>query len=298
MNTPRFTILTPTYNRAHTLPALKASLDAQDFRDFEWLVVDDGSTDDTLALLRAWQDGSDFPLRWLCGPNGGKHRALNRGIPEARGAWIFIVDSDDRLPPGALAKAAAAADIADADPKLGGIMGLRHDGAGRLIGEPLPAGLRQRDAAALTFVDGLRGDKAELFKAEVLRKFPFPEFEGEKFITECVVWFRIAAAGYELFLLPEPIYVCDYRPDGLSASSLRLRRANPRGTLLFYAEELALPYPLLSLAREALNYARFEPGCDRAYARERWTALPARAKFLVTALRPAAALARLADGLR
>lgn len=298
MNTPRFTILTPTYNRAHTLSALKASLDAQDFRDFEWLVVDDGSTDDTQALLESWRERVDFPLRWMGGPNGGKHRALNRGIPEARGTWIFIVDSDDRLPPGALAKVAAAADIADADPKVGGIMGLRHDGAGRLIGEPLPAGVRQRDAAALTFVDGLRGDKAELFKAEVLRKFPFPEFEGEKFITECVVWFRIAAAGYELLLLPEPIYLCEYQPDGLSAASVRLRHANPRGTLLFYAEELALPYSLRSLAREALNYGRFEPGCDRDYARERWAALPARAKFLVTVMRPAALLARLADGLR
>lgn len=293
---PLFTILTPTYNRARTLPVLKASLDSQSFSDFEWLIVDDGSVDGTADLVAVWVETSSYPVRVLSCPNGGKHRALNRGIPEAAGSWIFIVDSDDCLPPDALAKIAALIPEADADPGIGGIMGLRYDGDGHRIGENFPPGLRRRDAATLTFVDGLRGDKAEVFKASVLRRFPFPEFQGEKFITECVVWFRIAEAGFDLLLLDEAIYICEYREDGLSAKSLELRLANPCGTLLFYAEELALPYSLCSLFREAVNFVRFSVS-GRGRCRTRPPELPLRTKFLVAFAAPVGVVAAAVDSL-
>lgn len=294
---PLFTILTPTYNRARTLPALKASLDGQTFRGFEWLIVDDGSTDETSALLDSWIGSTAYALRVLRAANGGKHRALNRGIPEALGRWIFIVDSDDWLPPDGLEKIAALAPEAEADERIGGIMGFRVDPGGRKIGEDFPPGLRSRDAAALTFVDGLRGDKAEVFKAEVLRRFPFPEFPGEKFITECVVWFRIAAAGYELLLLRENIYICEYRADGLSAKSLELRLANPCGTLLFYAEELALPYSFAALLREAANYVRFSLLCGRRCAAKP-AKLSARGRVLAALAAPLGLAAACLDALR
>ncbi len=278
------------------LPALKASLDSQSFSDFEWLVVDDGSADDTAELVATWVAGSAYPIRVLSFPNGGKHRALNRGMPEAAGSWIFIVDSDDRLPSDALEKIAALVPEADADPGIGGIMGLRYDGGGRRIGESFPSGLCRRDAATLTFVDGLRGDKAEVFKASVLRRFPFPEFQGEKFITECVVWFRIAAAGFDLLLLDEPIYICEYQKDGLSAKSLELRLSNPCGTLLFYAEELALPYSPFSLFREAVNYVRFSLS-GRKRCRARPPKLPLKAKFLVALAAPAGLAAAVRDSI-
>lgn len=296
---PLFTVLTPAFNRAWTLPGLKDSLDRQEFRDFEWLVVDDGSADGTEALIGEWAGTSSYVMRLLSGPNGGKHRALNRGIPEARGRWIFIVDSDDRLPPDSLALIAALVPEADRDPSIGGIMGLRCDPEGTAIGEDFPPGLVRADAAALTFRDGLRGDKAEVFKADVLRRFPFPEFPGEKFITECVVWFRIAAAGYDLLILPAPIYICEYRSDGLSARSLALRIANPAGTQLFYREELALPYPLRSLFREAVNLVRFRVhGLLAARSLPRFGRLPARALFLIVLASPVGMAAALADLLQ
>lgn len=293
---PLFTVLTATYNRASTLPALKASLDSQTCRDFEWLIVDDGSADGTAALLDSWAGSTAYTLRAFRLVNGGKHRALNRGIPEAAGRWIFIVDSDDWLPPDALAKIAALVPEADADPGIGGIMGLRCDSDGHRIGEGFPPGLRRRDAATLTFVDGLRGDKAEVFKASVLRRFPFPEFQGEKFITECVVWFRIAKAGFDLLLLDEAIYICDYQEDGLSAKSLELRLANPCGTLLFYAEELALPYSFFALFREAVNFVRFSlPGRRRCQTHS--PKLSPKAKFLVVFAAPAGLAAAALDSL-
>jgi glycosyltransferase involved in cell wall biosynthesis len=257
MQTPRFTILTTTYNRAHTLGALAASLEAQTEQDFEWLVVDDGSSDGTGELLKALSLSWGDKLRFEYRTNGGKHRALNYGMSAARGRWIFIVDSDDRLPTDALEKASRLIAEADAEPDCAGIMGLRVDPEGGVLGERLPDDVRFMDAASLTYRRGIRGDKAELFKAEVLRSFPFPEFEGETFITECVVWYRIARSGKTLLVTNDVLYVCDYQGDGLSAKSLELRVRNPEGTLLFYREALDLDIPFPGLLREAINLMRF-----------------------------------------
>lgn len=251
------TIFTPTFNRAASLPALASSIAAQSFPGFEWIVVDDGSTDGTAELLSAWERKGKLPLRVIRVPNGGKHRAINRALQAARGALFFIVDSDDRLPAGAFAAIARAAPGALGDPECGGLMGLKATFDGKVIGERLPAGLSRADALELTYRYGVRGDKAEVLKTEVLRRFPFPEIEGERFITECVVWYRIARAGQSLRLLDEVLYEAEYRPDGLSARSVELRAKNPRGTLLFYRELLEGGLPLAAGLREAANYDRF-----------------------------------------
>lgn len=97
------TIFTPTYNRAYRLPNLYKSLQEQTCKDFEWLVVDDGSTDNTSKLFEQWQaEENSFPIRYFKQPNGGKHRAINRGVKEAKGELFFIVDSDDTLSSNAI----------------------------------------------------------------------------------------------------------------------------------------------------------------------------------------------------
>ena len=96
----RFTVLTPTYNRAHLLERLYRSLCTQTFNDFEWIIVDEGSTDYTKTLVTKWM--CRFPMRYVPKPNGGKHTAVNLGVQEAVGEWILIVDSDDWLLPSAL----------------------------------------------------------------------------------------------------------------------------------------------------------------------------------------------------
>ncbi|HAE23372.1 MAG TPA: glycosyltransferase family 2 protein [Spirochaetaceae bacterium] len=256
MGIPLITVLTPSYNRAHTLGALSDSLLAQSESDFEWLVVDDGSTDGTEALMERLAPQWESRLRYVKKNNGGKHRALNIGIALARGAWQFIVDSDDRLPPGSLAAIKALMPSAAAD-DIVGIMGLRVDPSGAVIGESLPLRASPVDTASLAFVYGVRGDKAEVFKSAILRRYPFPEIEGERFLTESVAWHRMARDGYKFALTNEPLYICEYLAGGLSDKSLELRLKNPIGNELYYREAIELPFPAWRLLREGVNYCRF-----------------------------------------
>ena len=257
MNRPLITVLTATWNRASTLPRLKASLEAQTYSNFEWLIVDDGSTDETIGLIEQWQLDSSLAIILLRRQNGGKHRSVNDGMRAANGRWIFIVDSDDRLPNRAIENITIHLPSIEAIPNVAGLSGLKADFSGQIIGESFPAEMKFCDAISLTYRYGIRADKADVYKKEVLASFPFPEFEGERFLTEAVIWYRIANAGYALLLTNEVLYECEYRGDGLSAHSLELRIANPIGTLLFYKEIVGYDLPYRAKLREASNYMRF-----------------------------------------
>lgn len=212
------TIMTPTYNRAYILPKAYRSLREQSRFDFEWIVVDDGSQDETERLVRGWAaECTDFPIHYCKQPNGGKHRAVNRGVQLARGAWFLILDSDDSLLPQAVERIDAwTAEVAGRD-DLAGVAGLRGNERGVIgsrLSEPY---IEARNSERRRY--GLTGDKAEVYRTEVLRHYPFPEFEGENFIRESVVWDRIACDGYRLRWYNEVIYYCDYIADGLTKNT-------------------------------------------------------------------------------
>ncbi len=252
---PLVTILTPTWNRAACLPALKRSLEVQGCRDFEWLIIDDGSSDETPQLLASWSGATEFPCRFVRTVNGGKHRAINRAMPEVHGEAVFIVDSDDELPPEAMARIAELWPKVRADAGLVGLVGYRAHRGGLRIGAAFPASLDRADSIALHWRYGCRGDKAEVFKRHALLDNPFPEFDRENFLTESVVWNRIAGKG-QLLLEPSTLYLCDYLDDGLSARSLELRVKNPRGAQLYYRELMGSRIPPVPRLRAIANFMR------------------------------------------
>lgn len=94
----KITLFTPTYNRGYIISRLYESIKRQTFRDFEWIIFDDGSTDDTENLVNIWKsENKDFPIIYIKGKNGGKCRATNRALEVARGEIFFTIDSDDYL---------------------------------------------------------------------------------------------------------------------------------------------------------------------------------------------------------
>lgn len=231
------TIFTPTYNRAHTLPRLFASLQQQDNKDFEWLVADDGSTDDTEKLLAEWVEyDNGFPIRYHKLTHGGKQRAVNFGAAQSLGAYFFIVDSDDYLTPDAVSFILESFLHLPKDPSFIGISGLKCDPDGRPLGKGFcpPHGLWVDASNIERKEKGMKADMAEVFFTETLRQYPFPVWKGEDFTPEDVIWDKMALDGYRLRWFNKIIYICEYQRGGLSDSSWRLLRDNPMGFALLF----------------------------------------------------------------
>lgn len=233
------TIFTPIYNRADVLEKLYQSLLRQSDYDFEWLIIDDGSTDSVKKVVQHWivSEEARFPIRFYQQENAGKHRAVNRGTQLAQGKAFFIVDSDDYLTDDAVEMVEKWwKDVAD-DDNYAGVAGLKGDRNGDVIGS-IPLFDLYVDATNLERAKyGLLGDKAEVYKTSVLRKNPFPEFEGENFLTEAVVWDRIAYNHLKIRWFNRVIYLCEYRSDGLTRQGWQIFVNNPIGWGLYIQQK-------------------------------------------------------------
>ncbi len=231
----RITVFTPTYNRGYRIGDLYQSLKQQTFHDFEWIVVDDGSTDHTEELFnRFLSEDCFFPIRYMKQKNGGKHRAINRGVSMAQGELFYIVDSDDYLPDRALEIIDSMEKTIPENEKSGfaGVCGQKGYSEEAPIGKSFDG-----DILDITTLQRPKyhvvGDKAEVIYTHLLRNYPFPEFEGENFVTECVVWDKVAANNYKFRFFNQIVMICEYLPDGLSAQGNSLFEKNPTGWGLY-----------------------------------------------------------------
>lgn len=256
------TIFTPTYNRAYTLPKLYASLLIQTNTDFEWLIVDDGSTDNTEELIRGYMAESKITIRYEKQPNGGKHRAINRGVQLAEGELFFIVDSDDYLTAEAVERMLVYySEINDMDSFVG-VSGIRVYPDGKKVGGEVDYQTLDTNAVDFRFVHRVRGDMSEAYKTKIMKQFPFPEIEAERFCPESLVWNRIAQVG-KLRYNNEGIYVCNYLPDGLTAKITRMRMESPEASLICYSELYAMNIPCVQKMKAVINFWRFAPCSKR-----------------------------------
>ena len=214
------TIFTPTFNRSYCLQNLYESLVNQSNKNFEWIIVDDGSIDSTKELVAKWiVQSSSFVIRYVYQKNGGKHRAINRSVAMAQYDYCFLADSDDFLQNNAVEHIQKWIATIDNDFKYAGVSGLKgYISGGQIGGYPKKKKFqRYVDATNLERRKlNLGGDKAEIYRTEILKKYPFPEFEGENFLTEEVVWDAVARDGYIFRWFNEIIFLCDYIEDGLT----------------------------------------------------------------------------------
>ena len=234
------TIITPTYNRSEKLKILWQSLLNQTNKEFEWLIVDDGSTDNTRELIEQLQSESNFLVRYIYKNNGGKHTALNLGIKTIESDLTFIVDSDDYL------KEDAVDTIIEIHNKYygyneicgysflrafpdGNING-KHFNSSEMIGSYINIRINSHDT---------NSDKAEVFYTRCLKEFPFPEYTGEKFLGEDIVWVRMGRK-YQTVYVNKVIYVGNYLEDGLTKNRRKSNITSPIGCM-HRAEEFLEP---------------------------------------------------------
>ena len=213
----KVTICTPTYNRENCLNRLYESLKTQKCYDFEWVVVDDGSTDNTEILIKEFSEKEhNFPIKYIKKINGGKHTALNVGVNSASGKYFLIVDSDDFLGENAVEMVIEC--FENVPENYAGIAFYKMFVDGKLVGTSFDG--EYIDATSLERPKyNINGDKAEVFFTDVLKKYPFPVFAGERFLPEATVWNRIANDGYKLRWFNKGFYYCEYQPDGLSMTA-------------------------------------------------------------------------------
>lgn len=229
------TVFTPTYNRADKLERLFSSLMKQSDPDFEWLVIDDGSADHTEQLITRLSKGAHFPVRYYRQENGGKHRAYNRALELAAGEWFFCVDSDDRLAGNALKTLRAYLENCDAQI----VAAYKSDANGTMLSGAFPSGVRRGSLYDLEHRCRCTGEFTLVFQTAYASRFPFPTFEGERFMTESVVYDRMAkdeTAGF----LPAVITVCEYQADGLTGNIQKSMKENPAGFCLYFMQRIDL----------------------------------------------------------
>ena len=244
----KITIFTPTYNRAYLLERLYRSIQRQTFRNFEWLIVDDGSKDNTAELVASFaEEENDFPIRYYAKENGGKSRAVNFGLDLAEGELFFIMDSDDYLTDDALEKIAYWENTIQDKSAFCGVAGNRGTTETETPNDPLPRAFM--DCSVLEKYTGntaLLGEHAEALYTDVFKRFKYPEFSGEKYVTPCVAFDRMAAAGYKTRYFQDIIWVCNYLDDGLTRQADTIYVRNPWGYGLTLHERMVFakfPFP-------------------------------------------------------
>ena len=241
------TILTPTYNRAEFLNKLYDSLVAQTCSDFEWMVVDDGSTDDTEKRLAYFTSQNKISIKVIKQVNGGKHRALNNGIKCIESELTFIVDSDDYLPTDAVETILAyhkkytniyninsgerKQSTLNIDDKICGYSFLRCGEDGSVNTSYFPTDELIDTFQNVRINGGIGGDKAEVFFTSILKQHPFPEFDGERFLPEDIVWMRMSGP-YKMVHINKNVYTCEYHENGLTRSGHAMKIHSPHGMML------------------------------------------------------------------
>jgi len=252
----KFTIFTPTFNRATLLPRLFQSLQSQLFNDFEWIIVDDGSTDNTSQVVQEFIDTNpSFKISYYIQPNLGKHIAINKGVSVAKGELFFIVDSDDFISEKALSIIDIEWELISGDDVFAGIVPNKCYIEGKTIGNPT---YDQLDCSPYEFRYKFNqiGDKAEIIRTSIFKMYPFPNTVNEKFCPEALFFNKIIE--YKLRYINKDLYFCQYLPDGLTAKIFQIRKESPINTCQCYMDMANLNVPFMIKVRACVNFYRFK----------------------------------------
>lgn len=190
---PAFTIFTPTYNRAHTIHRVYEGLNNQTFQKFEWLIVDDGSTDGTAEMIEKWQQEARFPIRYYWQENQGKHIAHNVALEKAHGEFFLVLDSDDSIVPSALEWLYTSWISIPSEKRSDfcGAAALCVDQFGEIVGATLPSDVMDISLLEMRFIHKRSQEFITFYKTSIVREFPYPELPDAKFIPEGLAWSQI-----------------------------------------------------------------------------------------------------------
>lgn len=261
----KITVFTPTYNRAYLLKQLYSSLVEQNHIEFEWLLVDDGSTDQTKELIDSFISENKININYIYQKNQGKHIAINTGLDHARGELFFMIDSDDFAAPDALNTIWKRWENVRHDDSYGGIIGQKNYTNGEPVGSPIDYDVHDWKYVQYQY----KGDKALIFKTSVFLKYKFPHFPSERFCDEALIWNRISGP-YTLRFVNDVLMIGDYIKDGLTQKMISLRYNNHQATMLYFKEAANnKEMPFINRFKALNNYWRFSKNANLSFF-EKW----------------------------
>ena len=256
----KFTVFTPTFNRKELLEKLYKSLQKQTFKDFEWLIVDDGSTDGTKEKVEEFLSEKKLEIKYYFKENGGKQRAYNFATEKANGELFICLDSDDEYVENGLEIILKYWKKYEKNSDIAGMGYLSTYPNREIIGSSFPEKEMISTQFEIYNKYGVKGDKGLMFRTEIIKKYKFPVFEDEKFITEAVVYNRICEK-YKMVYVNEKIEIKEYQEDGLTAKYNNLLLRNPKGQALYHNE---INSQKLTFKQKVLNNAVYYKFCKVA----------------------------------
>lgn len=251
------TIFTPTYNRAYKIHKLYKSLLNQTNKNFKWLIVDDGSNDNTSELIKSWINENLIEIKYVFQENGGKQRAHNYGVSLCDTELFLCVDSDDYLTNNAVDELLQKWHSINDKTNICGIVAMIGYTENMPVKGWLPVNIKYSTLTDLYNKYNFKGDTLLLYRSDILKLYPFIVAEGEKFIGENYVYLQIDQK-YKLYLLHKILYICEYLPDGYSLNVKKIIRQNPKGYMALkrlevsYSKNLKLKY---------INSIKYMVGC-------------------------------------
>lgn len=235
----KVTVFTPAYNRGYVIQACYDSLCAQTNQNFCWLIVDDGSIDNTEELITSFINENKIQITYLKQKNRGKHIAHNTGVLNCKTEIFVCVDSDDYLASNAIQKIYDSWNEISNSENLAGIVALRGEDAKTPLGTWMPTGIAVTSIASLYEKHKFKGDTMLVFKTSILKKYLFPEFHNEKFVTEAVIY-DLISQHYNMKLINEILYLCRYLDDGYTRNISSVHKANPKGYMHYLKQKIEL----------------------------------------------------------
>lgn len=283
---PTLCVFTPTYNRAYILPALYESLLAQTATDFQWMIIDDGSSDDTEALVAEWIAQGRIAIDYVKQENGGKPRAINAGVARCESPLFFVVDSDDHLVPTAVEHVLDVWRTIEGEERYAGIVALRGTDERTPMITWMPEGAKDVKYWDLFETMGFSGDTSLIHRTQVLRDYPYDVAPGELFVAETSVYYRLDER-YVMLADNTILTICHYLPDGLTQNFAANAQRSPIG---YWKHKRYCAQRATTLRSRARETALYLVGC--MLARQKGALAMAPSKALALACYPVALVAR------
>ncbi|QNF26199.1 glycosyltransferase family 2 protein [Metabacillus elymi] len=249
----KLTVFTPTYNRAYCLHVCYESLQSQTNKEFIWLIIDDGSTDNTQELVEQWKREGVVEIRYIKQENQGMHGAHNTAYEHIDTELNVCIDSDDYMPVDAVEKILSFWEEHGND-QVSGVIGLDAFKNGEVIGTKMPEHLKKSTLFELYNKQGVIGDKKLVYRTELTKEYPYPIFENEKYVGLAYKYHKLDEE-YPMLLMNEVLCIVEYLPDGSSLNMLKQYRVNPKGFAFYRKELMKLPFSDMKFKfRQAIHY--------------------------------------------